>query len=100
MFTGQPNPNIERGVKNEHCMEHLGSKLEFSSDNYKILTTPSMEYDIATGAMVCPKDPVRNYQDLDNLMQLEIVKHAGLDRQEVLSIVRMKYLDVLIFPCS
>jgi hypothetical protein len=47
-IVGEPNSDLQEGVRLEH-MESKDSDEEFSTGNYGLTTTPSMEYNLAMG---------------------------------------------------
>jgi len=47
-ITGDPHPNLEEGVRKEHC-DMADSKEIFTTSNYGISTDPETEYNLAMG---------------------------------------------------
>lgn len=78
----------------EHCVMG-GCDLEFTTTNYGVTTTPSKEYKISTGQLVCDqremqdknKKLVRVIKPLDYLKKLELCIAAELTDEEILAVV-------------
>jgi len=92
---GEPDRDFERGIKHEHT-EAPGHDMQFRTHNYGILTCPSREYAIVTGAAACPPEdmrdgqgePVRRVRPLGEVEALAAAREAGLNRAEVTAVVR------------
>ena len=94
--TGYPHPQIEKGMRDEHCEESLGSHVEFTTTNYGITTTTKKEYEIATDPGKCQEEDkmnkertksIRTVRKVSELLELEIAKQAKLELSEVKAIV-------------
>ena len=83
-----------KGIENEHTNK-FGCNEEFTTGNYLVTTTPSKEFNIATGKQKCPEKDmldrkqikVRVLQSIDSLKMLEICIRAGLKDYEILAVV-------------
>ena len=91
---GYPHPNLERGMREEHC-EIYGHDEQFTSGNYGITTTPEKEYKIATGVVPCPEEEtkdkegrvVRVIKKIEDLQKLPMAIEAGRLYIEILAVV-------------
>ena len=80
-------------MMDEHCERRLGCDVEFTTDNYKITTSPKKEYCIAIGEIVCPESEmkdsdgtsVRKIRSVSELKNLELA--ASLAEIEILAVV-------------
>ena len=106
MCTGYPHPQIEKGMRDEHCEESFGCNVEFTTSNYGITTTPKREYEIACDPEKCPDDDkmnkertknIRNVKKVDDLVELAIAQQAGLNLSEVKAIVSV---HLVVFSCT
>jgi hypothetical protein len=94
-YSGAPNPNFSKGIKDEHCVL-WGFDVELTTSNYGLITTPQKEYEISTGQRLCPEEDmkdkkgrrVRVIQPLEKLKRLKICQKASLTDDEVLAVVR------------
>jgi hypothetical protein len=88
-----PSLDFEKAMKSEHC-ERLDSRVAFTTSNYNLLTEPALEWSYAVDGVAPPHEQlldkdgraVRTIRTIDELMQLDIVKKAGLHRAEVISV--------------
>jgi hypothetical protein len=88
-----PSLDFEKAMESEHC-ERADSHVAFATPNYNILTEPALEWSYAVDGVAPPHDQlldkegrvVRTIRTIDQLMQLDIVKKAGLHRAEVISV--------------
>ena len=93
-YTGAPNPNYSKGVKNEHCVM-WGFDVEFMTSNYGLTTTPQKEYEISTGKRLCPEEDmkdkkgrrVRVIRRIEELKVLKLCQRARLNDDEILAVV-------------
>ena len=102
-YSGQPHPNIEKGMRDEHCEESLGCNVEFTTTNYGITTTPKKEYEIACDPEKCPEEDkmnkerttsIRTVKKVDELVELDIAVQAELELSEVKAIVSMSFFQM------
>ncbi len=72
----------------EHCRRE-GCNYEFESSNYKIKTCPAKEWDITVNGNFGAADQRfdRKLEKIEKLMKKNIVKSAGLEQCEVISVV-------------
>ena len=94
-ISGAPNPNLAKGIENEHCVM-WGFDLMFTTTNYGLTTTPQKEYEISTGVRVCPEEDMKDKQGrrvrvirrLEELRLLKLCRRAGLVDEDILAVVR------------
>ena len=77
---GYPHPNLERGMREEHC-EIYGHDEQFTSGNYGITTTPEKETKDKEGRVV------RVIKKIEDLQKLPMAIEAGLLYIEILAVV-------------
>ena len=103
---GTPNPHVEEGIQKEHRARSTARKY-FTTTNYGVRTTPSLEYQFVTKAdpeasyPSCPADkslwkvPLgeawkgdcgRNVEPLERFMQIPLFKEAGLETAELIAL--------------
>jgi hypothetical protein len=96
LCAGYPHPQIEKGMRDEHCEESLGCNVEFTTTNYGITTTPKREYEIACDPEKCPEEDkmnkertksIRTVKKVAELVELDIAVQAKLELSEVEAIV-------------
>jgi len=83
-----PSLDFLKAIKLEHC-ERPDSNEEFTTSNYNLRTTPALEWSYAVDGVQPPEAQLshgRNIRSIDELMQLDIVKKAGLQRAEVICV--------------
>jgi hypothetical protein len=93
--TGEPHPDLAKGIRDEHCVA-FGCGEEFESDNYGVKTTPKDEYEITTGVRECPArsmldrngNRVRKIQSVGELSRTQAAIRAGLGEEEIVAVVR------------
>ncbi len=96
---GSPNPKLSEGLAKEHC-EKAGSRVEFTTSNYGVTTTPEKEYRISTGQLECPAEDmvdrkgrrVRVIYRIEELEKLVLSRRAKLTMNEILAVVRKSFL--------
>ncbi len=94
LVAGHPNLNLEKGIRDEHCVK-TGFNIQFETTNYGIITTPFQEFQYATGKALPPEQDmldrsgarVRVVRPLAELMELRVVIKAMLTADEVLAVV-------------
>jgi hypothetical protein len=105
LYAGYPHPDVEKGMRDEHCEERFGCNVEFTTTNYQITTTPKKEYDIASDPEKCQeKDKmnkertkkIRNVKRLGELVKLGIAEQAHLRLFEVKAIVSMLHFYCIV----
>jgi hypothetical protein len=82
-------------MEEEHCIK-AGCNDEFISSNYGVRTTPSKEYEIATGRRELPPEDmldkkgrkVRTVRRIEELKRLKLAQKAGLTEEEIIAVVR------------
>ena len=91
--TGAPNTNVSKGIKDEHCVMARCDE-EFTTSNYGVTTTPHNEYNISTGAVICPEKDMLDKMgnrvrriEKNQLKEIELCRSAKLTEDEVLSVV-------------
>jgi hypothetical protein len=101
---GTPNPKIMQGMQAEHCLRG-NSRMEFTTGNYKLTTTPATEWEFVVeprdGAAyphtpkeksLWPKDvgwrggSGREAEDVEVIMRRKQVTLAGLLKMEVIAL--------------
>ncbi len=83
-----PSLDFERAMKLEHC-NRLDSNDTFTTSNYNVCTTPALEWSYAVDCQKPPDEQFshgRTIRSIEELMQLDIVKKAKLQRAEVISV--------------
>ena len=88
-----PSLDFEAAMKAEHC-QRADSHVAFTTSNYNFRTTPALEWSYAVDGAVPPREQfldkegreVREIRPIDELMRLDIVHKAGLQREEVMSV--------------
>jgi hypothetical protein len=83
-----PSLDFERAMKLEHC-QRSDSNDTFTTSNYNVCTTPALEWSYAVDGQQPPDEQLshgRTVRPIDELMQLDIVKRAKLQRVEVISV--------------
>ena len=86
-----PSLDFLKAIQLEHC-ERPDSNQEFTSSNYNLRTTPALEWSYAVDGVQPPEAQLshgrvrRKIRSIDKLMQLDIVKKAGLQRAEVICV--------------
>jgi hypothetical protein len=83
-----PSLDFERAMKLEHC-QRSDSNDTFTTSNYNVRTTPALEWSYAVDGQQPPDEQLshgRTVRPIDELMQLDIVKRAKLQRVEVISV--------------
>ena len=83
-----PSLDFLKAIKLEHC-ERPDSNQEFTTSNYNLCTTPALEWSYAVDGVRPPEAQLshgRKIRSIDELMQLDIVKKAGLQREEVICV--------------
>jgi hypothetical protein len=98
LAAGEPNPNLSKGMADEHCVMY-GHDEPFETSNYSVRTTPRQEYEITTGKRGCAaKDmldnigrQVRIIRSIDELKLLKVVQKAGLVEEELIAVVRARH---------
>jgi ankyrin repeat protein len=91
---GMPHLDFKREMMREHC-ERSGCDTEFTTGNYKITTTPKMEWLYVAGdesgqRVECPAEFMhhgRTILALDELRQLDLAVRAKLSDEEILALV-------------
>lgn len=86
---GTPHLDFMKAIEAEHCLK-AGCDVEFTASNYQITTTAKKEWDIVIGRSECPEHQRthnRSLHTLQNLMELELTKKAGLALSEVIALV-------------
>jgi hypothetical protein len=101
-LNGTPNPKVMEGLEVEHCRRQNAST-RFTTPNYNLTTTPREEWEF----VVCPRagypyahtpkdkglwppgcgwkgEEGREVQQLEEFMAMEVVRRAGLQREEVI----------------
>ena len=98
LAAGEPNPNLSKGMADEHCVMY-GHDEPFETSNYSVRTTPRQEYEITTGKRDCvAKDmedkkgrPVRIIRRIEELKLLNVAQKAGLVEEELIAVVRARH---------
>jgi hypothetical protein len=83
-----PNLDFEKAMTLEHCQRPDSNDL-FTTSNYKICTTPALEWKYAVDGLKPPDEQMchgRIIRPIEELMQLDIVRKAKLQRIEVISV--------------
>jgi hypothetical protein len=83
-----PSLDFERAMKLEHC-QRSDSNDTFTTSNYKVCTSPAAEWSYAVDGQKPPDEQLshgRTIRPIEELMQLDIVKRAKLQRVEVISV--------------
>jgi ankyrin repeat protein len=88
-----PSLEFEKAMRAEHC-ERADSLVEFTTSNYSLRTTPALEWNYAVEGVQPPPGhflnkegrAVRKIRSIEELMKLDIVIKAGLERAEVISV--------------
>jgi len=83
-----PSLKFFEAMKMEHC-QRRDSHEQFVTSNYKLSTTPALEWGYAVDGLKPPDAQLshgRNIRSIDQLMQLEIVKEAQLIPEEVMCV--------------
>jgi hypothetical protein len=83
-----PSLDFLKAMKLEHC-QRPDSNEAFTTSNYNLRTTPALEWIYAVDGVQPPADQLshgRKIRSIDELMQLDIVKAAGLQREEVICV--------------
>jgi hypothetical protein len=83
-----PSLDFLKAMKLEHC-ERPDSNEAFTTSNYNLRTTPALEWSYAVDGVRAPEAQLsheRNIRSINELMQLDIVKKAGLQRAEVICV--------------
>jgi hypothetical protein len=73
----------------EHC-NRAGFDHVFTTSNYRISSTPKHEWELATGQKQCSPQELRGERRLKNiqeLLELDTAKDAGLTWPEVIAVV-------------
>jgi ankyrin repeat protein len=91
---GMPHLDFKREMMREHC-ERTGCNTEFTTNNYKITTTPEKEWLYVAGdangqRLPCPPECLnhgRKILTLDELKQLDLAIRAKLNDEEILALV-------------
>ena len=86
---GAPNSKFKQGMELEHCSKY-GCDIEFTTSNYKITTTPKLEWNITVNHHPCPEENIvhgRKIRKLSEVMEVSLVLKAKLIEEEVISIV-------------
>jgi ankyrin repeat protein len=91
---GMPHLDFKREMMREHC-ERAGCNTEFTTNNYKITTTPKKEWLYVAGdengqRVACPSQFMahgRTILALDELKQLDLAIRAKLNDEEILALV-------------
>jgi ankyrin repeat protein len=82
-----PSLDFERAMKLEHC-QRSDSNDAFNTSNYNLCTTPALEWSYAVDGQQPPHEQLshgRVIRPIEELMQLDVVKRAKLQRVEVIS---------------
>jgi hypothetical protein len=98
LAAGEPNPNLSKGMADEHCVMY-GHDEPFETSNYGVRTTPRQEYEITTGKRECTaKDmedkrgrPVRIIRRIEELKLLKAAQKAELVEEELIAVVRARH---------
>jgi hypothetical protein len=83
-----PSLDFLKAIKLEHC-QRPDSNEAFTTSNYNLCTTPAKEWSYAVDGVRAPEAQLshgRKIRSIDELMQLDIVKKAGLQREEVICV--------------
>jgi hypothetical protein len=83
-----PSLKFFEAMKMEHC-QRRDSHEQFVTSNYKLSTTPALEWGYAVDGLKPPDVQLshgRNIRSIDQLMQLQIVKEAQLIPEEVMCV--------------
>eukprot|EP00960_Hanusia_phi_P077423 768693-Hanusia_phi.AAC.3 len=85
---GLPQPNLYRGMENEHCRAE-DSEEEFVTGNYHIKTTPKEEWLAVTDVRRRQElsDGQRVVRDVEQLVRAEAAVEAGLMKEEILALL-------------
>jgi hypothetical protein len=83
-----PSLDFGTAMKLEHC-QRSDSNCSFTTSNYNVRTTPALEWSYAVDGRKPPDEQLshgRTIRPIEELMQLDIVKKAKLQRVEVISV--------------
>jgi hypothetical protein len=95
LAAGEPNPNLFKGMADEHCLMY-GHDEPFETSNYGVRTTPRQEYEITTGKRDCTAKNmedrkgklVRFIRRIEELKLLKAAQKAELVEEELIAVVR------------